>query len=403
MEEHYAKLLGLVAPWTVRNVVLDVEHTTLDIHVVEGSDASFPCPECAVPSPLHDHAPERRWRHLDTMQFTTEIVTRLPRVSCAEHGVKTVAVPWADAHARWTLLFESFAVVVLQSTSNLTRAMALLRIGWEQAQAIQERAVKRGLSRRKEETIEHIGIDEKSFLKGHRYASLMTDLDKGRVLEVVEDRTKESVQTLIKSALSDVQLPGVRAAAMDMWRPFMDAWEDASDAPIVHDRFHVSKYLGEAVNAVRKQENRALCNEGNDLLVGAKYLFLKNELKVDEKARFRSLMQEDLKVGRAWALKEDFRHFWDYVRECVARSFFNRWYFHATHSRLKPLITVAKMLKRHLSGLLSHCTHAISNAVTEGLNSKIQSVKASARGFRSFVHYRIAILFHCGKLEMQPL
>ena len=337
------------------------------------------------------------------MQFTTEIVTRLPRVSCAQHGVKTVAVPWADMHARWTLLFESFAISVLQSTSNVTRAMALLRIGWEQAQAIQERAVKRGLARRKEETVEYVGIDEKSFLKGHRYASLMTDLARGRVLDVVEDRTTESTKTLIETALSQAQRPLVKAAAMDMWRPFLDVWTQMSDAPIVHDRFHVSKYLGEAVNAVRKQENRALREEDNDLLVGAKYLFLKNDLKGEERSRFRSLMQEDLKVSRAWALKEDFRHFWDYTRECVARSFFNRWYFHATHSKLKPVIAVAKMLKRHLSGLLSHCAHAISNAVTEGLNSKIQFVKASARGFRTFVHYRIAILFHCGKLEMQPL
>lgn len=403
LEDHYAQLLGLVAPWTIRNIVLDVEHATLDIHVFEQSDELFPCPECALPSPLYDHAPERRWRHLDTMQFITEIVARLPRIACADHGVKTIAVPWADAHARWTLLFEAFAIDVLLGTSNVTRAMALLRIGWESLQTIRERAVARGLARRKEEEITYVGIDEKSFLKGHRYASLMTDLEKGRVLEVVEDRTKESAKTLIERALSATQRPLVKAAAMDMWRPFLDAWKESSDAPIVHDRFHVSKYLGEAVNTVRKQENHILRGEGSAILTGAKYLFLKNKLGGEEKARFHSLMREDLKVGRAWALKEDFRHFWMYVRESVAHSFFDRWYFHATHSKLKPVIAVAKMLKRHLSGLLSHCAHAISNAVTEGLNAKIQYVKASARGFRSFAHYRIAILFYCGKLDMQPL
>ena len=220
---------------------------------------------------------------------------------------------------------------------------------------------------------------------------------------MVEGRTKESAKRLIATALSAEQLSLVRAAAMDMWAPFLDAWRGASGAPVVHDRFHVSKYLGEAVNAVRKLENRALRKDGNDLLVGAKYIFLKNDLGKDERARFRSLMREDLRVGRAWALKEDFRHFWAYVRECVARSFFDRWHFHATHSRLKPVIDVAKMLKRHLPGLLSHCAHGISNAVTEGLNSKIQFVKSSARGFRAFAHYRIAILFYCGKLEMRPL
>lgn len=403
LEDHYALLLGLVSPWFVRDVEIHVEHSTLDIHIVEIERSKFPCPECSAPSPLHDHAPERRWRHLDTMQFKTAIVARLPRITCETHGVKTVSVPWAGAHSRWTLLFETFAIKVLLSTSNITRAMALLRIGWEQVQGIQKRAVARGLAGRKNEEIGYVGVDEKSFLKGHRYASLMTDLERGRVLDVVEERTKESAKKLIDSALTPEQIARVKAVSMDMWKPFMEAWHEASAAPIVHDRFHISKYLGEAVNTVRKQEHRAFRKEGNDLLVGAKYLFLTNDLAGDDKKRFRSLMDDDLRTGRAWGFKEDFRHFWTYSRECIARSFFVRWYFHATHSRLAPIIKVAKMLKTHLPGLLSHCAHAISNAVTEGLNSKIQSVKASARGFRSFEHYRIAILFHCGKLDLSPL
>lgn len=113
-------------------------------------------------------------------------------------------------------------------------------------------------------------------------------------------------------------------------------------------------------------------------------------------------MKEKLQVGRAWALKEALRHFWAFVREGAARSFFSRWYFRAIHSHLAPVIQVAKMLKRHIGGLLAHCAHPITNAVTEGLNSKIQSVKSSARGFRNFAHYRIAILFFCGKMEMHP-
>lgn len=403
LEHHYTQLLGLVAPWTVSNVVLDVAKATLDIHVVEQGATTLPCPECDEPSQRYDHAPMRRWRHLDTMQFTTEIVARLPRITCATHGVKTVVVPWADAHARWTVLFEAFAIEVLLGTSNVTRAMALLGLGWEQVQTIRERAVARGLARRTEESIPYVGIDEKSFLKGHKYASLMTDLDRGRVLDVAEGRTKESARTLIETALSATQRPYVKAAAMDMWRPFMDAWHEVSDASIVHDKFHVAKYLGEAVDAVRRREHRTLLSTGNELLKGARYLFLKHDLDGDEKVRFRSLMREELKVGRAWALKETFRHFWDYVRESAAASFFRTWYFRATHSRLPPLIAVAKMLKRHLVGLLAHCAHAITNAVTEGLNSKIQAVKASARGFRTFAHYRIAILFYCGKLALLPL
>lgn len=396
---HYSQLLGLVAPWTISDVDLDVERGTLAIHVVEARDASFPCPECGAAAKRYDHAPVRRWRHLDTMQFTTEIVASLPRVECPDHGVKSVAVPWAEAHSRWTLLFELFAIDVLFATTNLTRAMALLKIGWEQAHEIRKAGVMRGLTNRTEEDIEYAGMDEKSFLKGHKYATLMADLGRGRVLDVVKDRTQESA---IEKALTPRQRAHVKALAVDMWEPFAQAIRELlPDADLVHDKFHIAGYLGEAVDLVRRKEHRSLLKEGSDLLTGAKYLFLKNELSDDEQERFRALMQDELKVGKAWTLKEMFRHFWDYVSIGAARKFFDRWYFRATHSRLAPVIKVAKMLKRHLDGLLAYCTHKISNAVVEGLNSKIQQVKASARGFRNFEHYRIAILFFCGKLDMK--
>lgn len=408
LADHYSLLLGLVAPWTIANVVLNVEQATLDLHVVERDAETFPCPQCGVASKLHDHAPERRWRHLDTMQCVTEIVARLPRITCATHGVKTVAVPWADARARWTLLFERFAIEVLQGTSSTTRAMTLLRIGWEQAQAIRARAVARGLSRRdKNDVIAHVGIDEKSFLKGHHYATLTADIDKGRVLDVVEGRKRENAVQLLNHAIPEEKRGDVQAVAMDMWEPFMDAAREVfgADIDIVHDRFHVSGYLGKAVDLVRKKEHRALKKEGKDTLTGMKYLFLKNPdtWEAEERAKWKELQRDDLKVGRAWSIKESFRKFWEYRREWSARHFFAHWYFWATHSRLQPIIDTAKTLKRHLNGLLAYTTHRITNAVTEGLNSKIQTIKANARGFRNFAHYRIAILFSCGKLEMMPL
>jgi len=129
-------------------------------------------------------------------------------------------------------------------------------------------------------------------------------------------------------------------------------------ANIVHDRYHISAYLGKAVDLVRRKEHRALQKDGNELLTGAKYLFLKNTENHTkaERARFRSLMHDELKVGRAWTLKEAFRHFFQYDYAGAARKFFTCWYFRATHSRLKPMIDVAKMMRRHLSGLLAYCS-----------------------------------------------
>lgn len=404
MADHYSQLLGLVDPWSIADVELDVEQCTLMITLSESRDAHLLCPECGALSPRYDHGEIRSWRHLDTMQFKTTIRARLPRIKCATHGVKTVAVPWADAHARWTLLFEAFAIEVMLGTSNVTRAMALLKIGWESTQAIRERAVERGLARRTAEPIVHVGIDEKAFLKGHRYASLATDLDKGRVLDVVEGRKKEDAVKLLNRALPEAHRTLVEAGAMDMWQPFMDAFSETIGAPIVHDKFHVSGYLGNAVDLVRRKEHRSLRKDGDESLTKTKYLWLRDpkHWDADEKKLFKKLMSNEFDVGRAWTYKETFRHFWDFVSVGAARNFFNRWYFRATHSRLAPIIAVAKTLKRHLAGLLAYCLHKITNAVTEGLNSKIQQVKSSARGFRTFAHYRVAILFFCGKLDLIP-
>ena len=120
------------------------------------------------------------------------------------------------------------------------------------------------------------------------------------------------------------------------------------------------------------------------------------------KKTFRQFTLDELKVGRAWSIKEAFRHFWFYSYQGSAKTFFKKWYFWATHSRLKPVIEAAKTLKRHFKGIISYLKYHITNAVSEGLNSKIQSIKANARGFGNFENYRVSILFHCGKLNLYP-
>ena len=339
------------------------------------------------------------------MQFETIITCRVPRVNCLEHGIKTVNVPWADTYSRFTTLFEKFAIDVLIASKNITAAKKLLHLSWKQIHNIQLRAVKRGMLRREDETIIHVGIDEKNFLKGHSYASILNDLGKARVLDVVEGRTIESANTLLKTGLSEKQKSSVEAIAMDMWDAFMNASREIlPQADIVHDKYHVAGYLGKAVDLVRKSENKCMLKSGDDTLKGSKYLWLTSPENFSKDARksFKEFTLTELKVGRAWSIKEAFRHFWFYSYEGSAIKFFNKWYFWATHSKLKPVIKSAKTLKRHFKGIITYLKHHITNAVSEGINSKIQSIKANARGFRNFQNYRIAILFHCGKLNLYP-
>ena len=404
IEDHYGLLLGIISPWEISSVDLDILEQKVDI-VIEYTGDVGPCPECGTICPKHDDRKERTWRHLDTMQFATQLHCKLPRVRCKEHGAKSVDAPWASKNSRFTLLFEAFAIRVLTAARSVEEARKLLGLNWHQVEAIKDRAVERGLSRRKEDAVPYIGIDEKQFRSGHRYISSLVDLEGGRVLDVVEERTEAACKTLIEQSLTESQQGQVTAVALDMWKAYTNAVEAVlPQADIVHDRFHISQHLNEAVDQVRRKENKELVEQDDGTLKGSKYLWLTNEENQKEKftARFNELKDSDLKVARAWAIKEMFRGFWEYSYTACARRYYDSWYSWAIRSRLEPIKAKARMIKSHLENILTYFKHRISNAAAEGLNSKIQTVKSNARGYRSFYGFRSSILFYCGGLEMAP-
>ena len=204
---------------------------------------------------------------------------------------------------------------------------------------------------------------------------------------------------------SKEDLKGIKDIVMDMWDPYIAATKafvpDAEDK-IVFDRFHVMQQVTSAVDKVRRQEHKKLMAEGDDRLKGTKHLWLMNEEKIPDwrKEEFDEIRKTELKTSRAWAIKESLRRFWGYSYPKNAEKYFKHWYFWATHSRLRPVIQAAKTLKRRLSNILTYFKHRITNAITEGLNSKIQMIKQMACGFRNREHYRKAILFHCGGLDL---
>jgi len=405
LHRHYALLLGVKSPWGVSGVKLDMAGRRVEIELEWAMGHGVPCAECGKRCTMADHAPERTWRHLDTMQFETLIRARVPRSRCPEHGVKTIGVSWAEPGSRFTLLFERFALDVILAARSLTQACDLLGLDWDAVQRIMDRAVQRGLKRRELEGLAHAGIDEKSFRSGQSYISLLTDLDQSRVLEVMEGCDQETAEALWQS-LPEPQRRGIEAVALDMAPAFIAASRAAvPQAELVHDKFHVAKHLNEAVDTVRRQEHKELLAQGDETLKSTRQLWLFNPVNFSEEqaADFEQLKYSGLKVARAWAIKELFSKLWNYSYEGSARKFFKKWFAWASRSKLKAMIKVAKMIKRHLENILTYLRHPITNAVTEGLNSKIQSIKSNARGFRSFQNYRTRILFFCGKLNLYPL
>lgn len=401
--DYHRRLLELPSPWDVASVDLETKDKTVSIELAYPMGTLVHCPECGNLCSVKDRR-RKQWRHLSQMQFQTFVACEVPRADCDEHGVLQIMVPWADPNGRSTLAFEDFGIQLIQACQNLTEAARLLGISWDGIQAIQRRGVERGLLLRKRESLCRLGIDEKSFLSHHRYATVLSDLNGARILEVTQGRDDAAAQAAL-DVLDMKQKASVEAVAADMWVPYRNAVESQlPNAVLVHDRFHVMGYLTKALDKVRKKEHWELKANGNQSLTGTKYLWLTSQenWSLEQKRAYRELKDQNLKVGRAFAMKEQFRRFWDFTYAKAAEGFFKRWYFWATHSRLKPMIEAARTIERHYTNISNYFQHRITNAVAEGLNSKIQLIKAGARGFRNFANFRVAILFHCGGLKLRP-
>ena len=404
--ELYQEILGLKSPWSVSRVELSVERQQVDVFAEHPAGTLFGCPECAQALPCYDHTPEREWRHLDSCQFKTVLHARIPRVDCPQHGVKQALVPWAETGSRFTMLFERFAIQVLLATQTVQGAMSILRTKWDQTWHIVERAVARGQARKETLPIPRLGIDEKAFLKGQNYITLLYDLDHSTV-EAISDGNSADSGIACLSELSEVQLQSVKAIAMDMSPAYVKAAKQViplAEHKIVHDRFHIMQLATKAVDKVRRGEHRELLKDGDDRLSNTKYVWLTSQENLTEKqqAVLDATFDRQLQTGKAWAYKEMLRDLWNHDTAASAAAFFQNWYRRVIHTKLAPLKTVAKTIKERLQNVVSYCTHHITNAVAEGLNSKIMSIKRRVGGFRNRHNFKTAIFFYCGGLSLDP-
>lgn len=403
--ELYRQLLGLTAPWTVQRVELDMARHHVEVHVAHPAGQRFACPECGQEVGIYDHLAERVWRHLDSCQFLTYLHAQPPRVSCPEHGVRQVTLPWAQAGSHFTNLFEALAIEVLLA-ANVKKAAGILRMTWDEAWHLMQRAVSRGRAAKASQVPSHIGIDEKAIAKGHRYMTLVSDLKQATVEYIGEDRKEASLGAYF-DAFDSQSRERIAAISLDMWPAYINACRNkvpGADAKMVFDRFHIMGHVLDALDKVRKHEHKVLMKAGDDTLTRSKYLWLTNPQNMTDQARerFAQIKGAELKTARAWALKEALRELWSYRSLAWATKFWKRWYFWATHSRLTPMIAAAKLIARHLPNVLTYFTHRITNAVAEGLNSKIATIQKRACGYRNPDHFKIAVYFHCGGLHLYP-
>jgi transposase len=295
----------------------------------------------------------------------------------------------------------------VKANPSIKKAAEWFRISWDQVDGILSRAVNRGRERKQAEPIARLALDETSFQKGHDYVVIVSNQDKQVVEDVLEDRTRETVEAYY-AGMTPGQIEGIRSVSMDMWGPFImgtQARVPEAERKICFDRFHVAGHLCKGVDQVRRREQRELIGKGwGDLLAGTKYQWLRNDAETDNRSRrwFKEITRCALKTSKAWALKEMAGQLWDYASEGWARRQWGRMVRRLLGCGLEPMVKVGRMIRTHLEGILNAIRLCVNNAKAEGINACIQRIKAMGCGYRNKQRFMRMILFVKGGLDMYP-
>ena len=318
------------------------------------------------------------------------------RVSCPRcEGVHVEAMPWVNGKQRMTRAL-MVTLAIWTRVLPWKQVAQLFRCAWGTVATAVEEAVAYGLANRDLDGLTHIGIDEISRKRGHVYVTNVYDLRSKRLVWSGEERSKETLEAFFKF-LGPEKTAALDGICCDMWQPYIDVIkEQAPQAVLVFDKFHIVRHLMEAVDQVRRDEVREKGAAHKALMYKTRFIWLKNPWNLTEGQAFRlgELEQLNLKINRAYLLKELFRHFWDYTYAGWARRYLKRWFWSATHSRLEPMRDFAWMVRRHEEDILNYFRMPIDNGTVEGLNNKAKLVIHKAYGFRTAKNY-IRNLYHC--------
>jgi len=342
----------------------------------------------------------RQWRDLKIRDRPLILAYSPRRVVCRNCGVRVERMAWAERYSRVRKSLQR-AVAELSRKTDLWTVAGHYGINWKTVAGILHRVVEWGLKRRRKKPLHVIGLDEVSRRKGHQYLTLVYDLERGELVWVGKDRTKETVEGFFDE-LGARRCQSLQAVSLDMWRPYMDTVKArAPQARICLDRFHVVRHLNEAVDEVRRALVRKMARDPARALVkGTRFVLLKNpwNLTPAQKQSLTALVRGNGPLSRAWYLNDDFQKFWEYLQVRRAEQHLKKWLWWASHSRLEPFKDFARMLREQLDGILAWTKLRITNGALEGMKNKVKLVSHRSYGFRNDDRYIEAIYHNCGNL-----
>jgi transposase len=400
-QQLFCAALGLSSPWSVTKVEFTENIKTsshkLHIHVDFARGAKFVNSqgrECGV----HD-TEERQWQHLNFFEHACFLHARVPRLKNPETGkMEVVALPWARPGSGFSLLFEAFVMSLIENEMAVSRIAHLLGINAHRIWRVFNHYIGKAIAADDLSQVRQIGVDETSVRKGHRYITVVMDLEQRRTIHVVEGKdgaTLEDFKAVLKLKGGD---PGqIHWASIDMSPAFISGLSTHfPQARIVFDRFHLMLAMNKAIDITRKKERR-----GNDLLKGHKYTVLRRQEDLSDAKQqdLHILLEAFPQLAEVYRHRETLNEVWAMEDSAQAQAYLEAWCESALATGIAELAKVVKTYKAHWSGIMAYFENRINNSLLENTNLKIQAAKRRARGYRNIQNFINMVYFLTAKLQ----
>lgn len=361
------------------------------------------CPECGRRCEIvREMEEERVWRDLVVSGTSIYFHFRPREINCVTHGRSQEKIAWSETYGRVSYRLEYLVLAYSQIMTQKAAARAL-NIPKSTFSNILHRSIERTRSGHRIRGLKSIGIDEISYCKGKKYATVVYDMDKGCVVWTSKGKGRETIDAFFDNKLSEYQRNQIQYASCDMAKTYIGAIKEyCKNAILVIDKFHVVKALNEAVDEVRKEEWRSVQGDHKKFLKGLRWLLFKhsNNRTKSNTRLLNQLRKSNRRIHRAWILKDEFEHFWEYLYQGSAEKFIRGWIRSVRRSRLEPLKEFVNTLVNHLDNIITYIGTGISNAIAEGINRVIRQVKNRASGYRSFHAFTNMIYLVVGDLNI---
>jgi len=401
MQELFEMALNVTEPWYVKDLEFDSEAKRLDIYIdfKKGSTFTYKEEEKEIAGLKAYDTKKKMWRHLNFFEHECYLHARVPRVKLPDGKVKLIKTPWEGLSNGFTLLFEAL-LMQLASAMPISKVADIANVSDDKLWDMIDSYIERTREHEDFSDVTAVGLDETSRAKGHEYITLFVDLKQRRTIYVTTGKDSNTLKDFKKDLeIHNGSAGAIRDVSCDMSPAFTKGVrEHLPEARITYDKFHIIKLINEAVDKVRRAEAVEA-----KILKGTKYIFLKNASNLTQKQtdtlKKCTLSNMNLKTVRAYNIKTAFQEIYGAKTEDEFVTYLNKWYFWATHSRLEPIIKVAKTIKRHWDGVVNYHQSNINNGILEGLNSVIQAAKSKARGYKTFKNYKNIVYLLTGKLD----